>query len=181
MWWQQERNIFRGVPLQGYPHNKVLWTDASKWGLGCTLGHSSGGRSVVEGIDQSSYQLARDENCMECFDRVSGGDSGTESAYQMRQCHSSGIYKQARGTKSIPLCLLLWDMMQWCLKHNIHIHAAHIPGKKNCLADTRRIKQFSCLTFIKTLGMSMGGGNAYANIPSQLTDSASHVHARGSG
>lgn len=25
--------------------------------------------------------------------------------------------------------------MQWCLKHNIHIHAAHIPGKKNCLAD----------------------------------------------
>ena len=46
---------------------------------------------------------------------------------------------------------------------------------------TRRIKQLSCLTFIKTLGMSMGGGNAYANIPSQLTDSASHVHARGSG
>jgi hypothetical protein len=37
------------------------------------------------------------------------------------------INKQG-GTKSIPLCLLLWDMMQWCLKHNIHIHAAHIPG-----------------------------------------------------
>jgi hypothetical protein len=52
---------------------------------------------VAEGIDQSSYQLARDESCMECFDRVSGGDSGRESAYQMRQCHSSGIYKQARG------------------------------------------------------------------------------------
>ena len=48
-------------------------------GLGCTLGHSSGGRSVAEGIDQSSYQLARDESCMECFDRV----SGRESAYQM--------------------------------------------------------------------------------------------------
>jgi hypothetical protein len=28
-------------------------------------------------------------------------------------------------------------MMQWCLKHNIHIHAAHIPGKKNCLAEWR--------------------------------------------
>ena len=38
MWWQQERNIFRGVPLQGYPHNKVLWTDASKWGWGAHLG-----------------------------------------------------------------------------------------------------------------------------------------------
>jgi hypothetical protein len=32
---------------------------------------------------------------MECFDRVSGGNSGRKSAYQMRQCHSSGIYKQA--------------------------------------------------------------------------------------
>ena len=68
-------------------------------GLGCTLGHSSGGRSVDKGIDQSSYQLARDESCMECFDRVSGGDSGRESAYQMRQRHSSGIYKQARGNQ----------------------------------------------------------------------------------
>jgi hypothetical protein len=54
---------------------------------------------VDEGIDQSSYQLARDESCMECFDKVSGGDSGRESAYQMRQCHSSGIYKQARGNQ----------------------------------------------------------------------------------
>jgi hypothetical protein len=68
-------------------------------GLGCTLGHSSGGRSVAEGIDQSSYLLARDESCMECFDIVSGGDSGRESAYQMWQCHSSGIYKQARGNQ----------------------------------------------------------------------------------
>jgi hypothetical protein len=33
------------------------------------------------------------------------------------------INKQG-GTKSIPLCLHLWDMIQWCLKHNIHIHAA---------------------------------------------------------
>jgi hypothetical protein len=48
-------------------------------GLGCTLEHSSGGRSVAEGIDQSSYQLARDESCMECLDIVSGGDSGRES------------------------------------------------------------------------------------------------------
>ena len=38
MWWQHERNISRGVPLQGYPHNKVLWTDASKWGWGAHLG-----------------------------------------------------------------------------------------------------------------------------------------------
>jgi hypothetical protein len=33
------------------------------------------------------------------YEIVSGGDSGRESAYQMRQCHSSGIYKQARGNQ----------------------------------------------------------------------------------
>jgi hypothetical protein len=57
---------------------------------------------LLEGIDQSSYQLARDENCMECFDRVSGGDSGRESAYQMQQCHTVVAYiNKQGGTKSI--------------------------------------------------------------------------------
>ena len=99
MWWQQEEEYFqRGTPA-GISTKQSSVDRCIQVGLGCTLGHSSGGRSVDEGIDQSSYQLARDESCMECFDRVSGGDSGRESAYQMRQCHSSGIYKQARGNQ----------------------------------------------------------------------------------
>ena len=91
----REEYFQRGTPA-GISTQQSSGDRCIQVGLGCTLGHSSGGRSVAEGIDQSSYQLASDESCMECFDRVSGGDSGRESAYQMRQCHSSGIYKQAR-------------------------------------------------------------------------------------
>ena len=98
MWWQQEEYFQRGTPA-GISTQQSSVDRCIQVGLGCTLGHSSGGRSVDEGIDQSSYQLARDESCMECFDRVSVGDSGRESAYQMGQCHSSGIYKQARGNQ----------------------------------------------------------------------------------
>lgn len=135
MWWQQERNIFRGVPLQGYPHNKVLWTDASKWGWGAHLGtHQVAGQWPKELINHHINWLemrAVWNALIEFQEEIQGEnllircDNATVVAY---------INKQG-GTKSIPLCLLLWDMMQWCLKHNIHIHAAHIPGKKNCLAD----------------------------------------------
>ena len=135
MWWQQERNIFRGVPLQGYPHNKVLWTDASKWGWGAHLGtHQVAGQWTKELINHHINWLemrAVWNALIEFQEEIQGEnllircDNATVVAY---------INKQG-GTKSIPLCLLLWDMMQWCLKHNIHIHAAHIPGKKNCLAD----------------------------------------------
>jgi hypothetical protein len=44
------------------------------------------------------------------------------------------INKQ-EGTRSLKLCVLLWEMMQWCIKNKIQFFAAHIPGKKNCLAD----------------------------------------------
>ena len=135
MWWQQERNIFRGVPLQGYPHNKVLWTDASKWGWGAHLGtHQVAGQWPKELINHHINWLemrAVWNALIEFQEEIQGEnllircDNATVVAY---------INKQG-GTKSIPLCLLLWDIMQWCLKHNIHIHAAHIPGKKNCLAD----------------------------------------------
>ena len=135
MWWQQERNIFRGVPLQGYPHNKVLWTDASKWGWGAYLStHQVAGQWPNELINHHINWLemrAVWNALIEFQEEIQGEnllircDNATVVAY---------INKQG-GTKSIPLCHLLWDMMQWCLKHNIHIHAAHIPGKKNCLAD----------------------------------------------
>jgi hypothetical protein len=36
------------------------------------------------------------------------------------------INKQG-GTKSIPLCLLLWDMMQWCLKSLQGYPSENIP------------------------------------------------------
>ena len=39
------------------------------------------------------------------------------------------------GTHSPNLCLEVWKILQWCLKHHIVIRICHIAGKFNVLAD----------------------------------------------
>ena len=46
----------------------------------------------------------------------------------------SYINKQG-GTHSPNLCVEVWKILQWCLKHHIVIRIRHIPGKFNVLAD----------------------------------------------
>ena len=46
----------------------------------------------------------------------------------------SYINKQG-GTHSPNLCVEVWKILQWFLKHHIDIRICHIPGKFNVLAD----------------------------------------------
>ena len=46
----------------------------------------------------------------------------------------SYINKQG-GTHSPNLCVEVWEILSWCLEHNIVIRVRHIPGKFNILAD----------------------------------------------
>ena len=46
----------------------------------------------------------------------------------------SYINKQG-GTHSHNLCVEVWKILQWCLKHHIVVRICHIPGKFNVLAD----------------------------------------------
>ena len=46
----------------------------------------------------------------------------------------SYINKQG-GTHSTNLCVEVWEILNWCLEHNIVIRVHHIPGKFNILAD----------------------------------------------
>ena len=46
----------------------------------------------------------------------------------------SYINKQG-GTHSPNLCVEVWKILQWCLKHQIIVRIRHIPGKFNALAD----------------------------------------------
>ena len=39
------------------------------------------------------------------------------------------------GTHSPNVCLEVWKILQWCLKHHIVIRICHVPGKFNVLAD----------------------------------------------
>ena len=46
----------------------------------------------------------------------------------------SYINKQG-GTHSPNLCIEVWEILHWCLEHDIVIRVCHIPGKFNILAD----------------------------------------------
>ena len=46
----------------------------------------------------------------------------------------SYINKQG-GTHSPNLCMEVWDILNWCLEHDIVIRVRHVPGKFNILAD----------------------------------------------
>ena len=52
-------------------------------------------------------------------------DNSTVVAYVNRQ----------GGTKSVDLCLLTWDLLLWCRDNAVKLIAAHIPGKRNVIAD----------------------------------------------
>lgn len=135
-WWRQRDNIFKGVPLQGYPHSLTLWTDASMWGWGAHLG-------TYQFSEQWPVQLRTEHinwlemkaiwNALKKLEHVIQGQN------LLVRCDNSTVVSYVNlqgGTKSPSLCFLLWDMFQWCLKRDIHLHAAHIPGKQNCLADS---------------------------------------------
>ena len=46
----------------------------------------------------------------------------------------SYINKQG-GTYSPNLCVEVWEILHWCLKHDIVLRIRHIPGKFNILAE----------------------------------------------
>ena len=46
----------------------------------------------------------------------------------------SYINKQG-GTHSPDLCVQVWKILLWCLKHQIVVRIRHIPGRVNVLAD----------------------------------------------
>ena len=52
---------------------------------------------------------------------------------------------QMGGTHSLQLCKLVVEFWDWCMKRQITIHAEHLPGKLNVLADyeSRHLSDFS--------------------------------------
>ena len=39
------------------------------------------------------------------------------------------------GTRSLPLCRLAWEIFQWAIEYGVDLRVAHIPGKRNMIAD----------------------------------------------
>lgn len=135
-WWRQAENIFQGVSLQEkQPHSVTLWTDASTQGWGAHLeDHQISGvwstrerDCHINWLEMRAVQLA-----------LIHFESILLNKRVLLRCDNSTVVSYVNregGTKSFQLCCLVWEIFNWCKIRKIVIRAAHIPGKKNVLAD----------------------------------------------
>lgn len=133
-WWISEvgtqvRKIIRTAP------SVEVFTDASDlgWG-GCVLKHSTNGKWTTE------------ESCLHINTRELKAILFTlqSFAYLLKGCHvkvmcdnttAIAYVNEMGGTKSIVCNSICIDIWNWCISNDIWITCAHIPGKKNVLAD----------------------------------------------
>ena len=113
----------------------IMTTDASQTGWGCTVnGIPTGGcwdpevanrhinyletMAVFLGLQSFSDQVS-DKHVKALVDNT----TAMACINQMGTCHSNDINS---------LVIKIW---QWCIRHNIWLSVAHIPGKDNIIAD----------------------------------------------
>ena len=89
--------------------------------------------SLVRRPITAPYQHVRNNGHWLCTDKSLEINSLFLCHDSYRQ-HNSGLIKQG-GTHSPNLCIEVWQILHWCLKHQIIIRVRHIPGKFNVLAD----------------------------------------------
>lgn len=134
-WWTNRQNVFRGMPLEEPVCQMTLLTDASETGWGAHLGpwQTAGKwppefkRKHINWLELKAVFLALKQalHIVRSKTILVRSDNATVISY---------INKQG-GTHSAELCYLTWELFQWCIQNQVAIRAAHIPGKKNTLAD----------------------------------------------
>ena len=146
-WWLNRTNFFKGTPLQEPNWEVTLVTDASEKGWGAHLGNVqtaglwpiSFRNKHINWLELKAVFLALQEfvNLLANKNVLVRSDNATVVSYLNKQ----------GGTKSPELCYLTWHLYQWCIIHCIQLKAAHIPGKRNVIADAlSRGKPFLKLT-----------------------------------
>lgn len=136
LWWVQEDNFFRGVPLAAFNPSKHLFTDASGEGWGAHLDFQtvrgvwdpSVAHRHINWLELKAAWLALQHflPSLRGHHVLLATDNATVVAY---------VNKQG-GPKSRKLTGLVWDVLMWCWDHDIQLRARHIPGSLNVLADS---------------------------------------------
>ena len=133
-WWQDCNNIMAGTPLR-QSHSIVLWTDASQMGWGAHMeDHQVSGTWTVQEKEQhiNWLEMKAVQQALIHFRHILLGKK------VLLRCDNSTVVSHINkqgGTKSFHLCCLTWEIFQWAVKNKVSLRAAHIPGKRNVLAD----------------------------------------------
>ena len=134
-WWTIIQNLVQGLKWKLTLPTRVLTTDASLRGWGGHLGNKK-----VQGrwkrhqlfLHINNLQLQAVFNALKSFLPQVRGQSvliQTDNTTVLHYIHKMG------GTKSEDLCILTWDLINWCKSYTIDLRATHLPGIDNVLAD----------------------------------------------
>lgn len=163
-WWLNRRNFFKGVLLEQESAQVTLVTDASQSGWGAHINNYQ-----IAGVWSPQYkvkhinwlELKAVQLALQTFlikvqfkSVLVRTDNATVVSYLNKQ----------GGTRSPDLCYLAWDLLKWCINHNVKIQAVHIPGKKNIIADalsrgkmTIRLTEWALnMTIVNLLFLQLG-------------------------
>ena len=136
-WWLQEDRYHQGVPLKIDPPSHTIFTDASLSGLGA---HVEPEGLLFHGLwteDQSRLHI----NVLEVkaiFLSLSRAAHKVKNSTVLVSTDNTTVVAYIRhqgGTHSTELSEEVWNILNLCLAHNIHLLAKHIPGRFNTLAD----------------------------------------------
>ena len=134
-WWISSLGYHNGRPIYTQEPSLVLESDASKkrWGAHCReSGMSTGGPWTRE---ESQAHI----NWLE----LKAAHLAIQSFVKHPNCHiqmfldsqvAIAYINQMGGTHSLRLCKLAKEFWEWCMKHQITVHAEHLPGRLNVLA-----------------------------------------------
>jgi ribonuclease HI len=134
-WWSQIQNLMEGISFPLKKPSIIVTTDASltAWGAHC-------GSLTVQGKWKPHQQKLHINllELMAVWNALKAFRHKLKSRLVLVQTDNTSVLhyiNNSGGTKSILLCQMTWDMLHWCINHNIELKASHIPGKDNLLAD----------------------------------------------
>ena len=136
-WWMNTNRFIQGVPIYPPDPKTFLYTDASHYGWGAHLEPMSLSFHGRWSEDQSQLHINMLEIMVIRFALIRAFKYIHHSCVMISTDNTtvvSYINKQG-GTPSPNLCVEVWQILQWCLKHHIVVRIRHIPGKYNGLAD----------------------------------------------
>ncbi len=134
-WWLDRGNTARGVPLEPFQPKLSLYTDASQWGYGATLGNRSlsGQWSKEEaGLHSNNREMLATLRAVEHFQDVIRNSSLLICSDNTTTVAT--INKQG-GTKSWSMTEMAWNLWNKLDALNCVTKARHIPGSLNVRAD----------------------------------------------
>ena len=134
-WWTIPANVMSGTPLQPRPTTETLITDSSCHGYGAIWRTQElAGQWTVQ---ESQLHI----NCLEalCIKKaLLHWQQELQGQSVLVQTDSSTVVShinRGSGCHSITTHLIIRDMLLWCHHHGITLHARHLPGKFNQIAD----------------------------------------------